>query len=367
MPLYIGIEACGEEFTVVAVADEKGEIKAAARYPKPLNFHEMTKSELGVELFILVKQTLQSCGFSVSDFCRQGGVICIGITGVTTEYDQKRGMQDVWRDAGLSSAKSIATGGIEIAFVGATRKLCGAAIACRAGSAALARTKEVIIRSGGWGPLLGDEGSGYWIGRKALNALCRLRDGRLTEDTVLKDYVQQELDAIPLWRDIIWEHREVSEEWIDAFILLAQRAREHSRFRYIVSEVANAVFEAWEDHPDDRVVHQIIETAAIKLIDQVASAMKVARLSPTNIPIVLRGGVFRRHPSFVQLVTQKINENWPSVWVIPPDHSNAMRPVIGALLFALSGSVSNLPDTDVIECLETSAQYSEFEDALKNH
>src|SRR5690606_10204229 len=34
------------------------------------------------------------------------------------------------------------------------------------------------VRAGGWGYLLGDEGSGYWIGREALRAALRAEDGR---------------------------------------------------------------------------------------------------------------------------------------------------------------------------------------------
>lgn len=30
----------------------------------------------------------------------------------------------------------------------------------------------------GWGPILGDEGGGYWIGQEALRAVCRAADGR---------------------------------------------------------------------------------------------------------------------------------------------------------------------------------------------
>ena len=33
-------------------------------------------------------------------------------------------------------------------------------------------------RAGGWGYVLGDEGSGYWIGRLALRAVVRHADGR---------------------------------------------------------------------------------------------------------------------------------------------------------------------------------------------
>lgn len=34
------------------------------------------------------------------------------------------------------------------------------------------------VRADGWGPVLGDEGSGYWIGREALRAVLRAADGR---------------------------------------------------------------------------------------------------------------------------------------------------------------------------------------------
>jgi N-acetylglucosamine kinase-like BadF-type ATPase len=36
----------------------------------------------------------------------------------------------------------------------------------------------VAARSGGWGYVLGDEGSGYWIGRAALRAVLRAEDRR---------------------------------------------------------------------------------------------------------------------------------------------------------------------------------------------
>ena len=41
-----------------------------------------------------------------------------------------------------------------------------------------------FTRVGGWGPLLGDEGSGYDLGRRALQTAARMADGRIDEDPV---------------------------------------------------------------------------------------------------------------------------------------------------------------------------------------
>ncbi len=47
------------------------------------------------------------------------------------------------------------------------------------GSIAYGRNaRDEAARAGGWGYVLGDEGSGYWIGRHALRAVVRESDGR---------------------------------------------------------------------------------------------------------------------------------------------------------------------------------------------
>jgi glucosamine kinase len=50
------------------------------------------------------------------------------------------------------------------------------------GSVAFARGPDgTFARAGGWGPVLGDEGSGGWLGRRALNAAVASLDGREPE------------------------------------------------------------------------------------------------------------------------------------------------------------------------------------------
>ena len=52
----------------------------------------------------------------------------------------------------------------------------GIALVCGTGSVAIGRYQGREVQSGGWGYLLGDEGSGYWIVRAALRVLLDRRD-----------------------------------------------------------------------------------------------------------------------------------------------------------------------------------------------
>ena len=63
----------------------------------------------------------------------------------------------------------------------------GIALICGTGSVAVGKFRERELQAGGWGYLLGDEGSGYWIVREALRALLRRREecgplGRLGDE-----------------------------------------------------------------------------------------------------------------------------------------------------------------------------------------
>src|SRR5262249_31362336 len=63
------------------------------------------------------------------------------------------------------------------------------------GAAAYGTTLEgQEAKAGGWGYLLGDEGSGYWIALRALNACCRASDG-LMAPTQMASLILQHLDV----------------------------------------------------------------------------------------------------------------------------------------------------------------------------
>lgn len=56
-------------------------------------------------------------------------------------------------------------------------------------------SKEGFLRVSGWGPLLGDEGSGYDLGLRALRLVCRMYDGREPEDRMFMDAIFRHYDT----------------------------------------------------------------------------------------------------------------------------------------------------------------------------
>jgi len=59
------------------------------------------------------------------------------------------------------------------------------------GSIGYGENKGKSGRGGGWGELFSDEGSGYWIGRHALNVFSKMSDGRLQKG-ILYDIIKSE-------------------------------------------------------------------------------------------------------------------------------------------------------------------------------
>ena len=57
------------------------------------------------------------------------------------------------------------------------------------GSIAYGCSPEGFNRVGGWGPLLGDEGSGYDLGRRALQTAARMADGRMEKNTTFSSEI----------------------------------------------------------------------------------------------------------------------------------------------------------------------------------
>ena len=112
------------------------------------------------------------------------------------------------------------------------------------------------VRVGGWGDLLGDEGSAYWTGLHALNSLTRALDGRAPR-TPLHDHL---LGAL---------RESVPDAPSDGDLLLSWLvARQHAR-----PEIAalSRRLDGWADN-GDRDAAACLEAAALQLAEQARAA-----------------------------------------------------------------------------------------------
>jgi N-acetylglucosamine kinase-like BadF-type ATPase len=108
----------------------------------------------------------------------------IGLAGVR-RGDLRLRMREALDGLGIHAIEIVTDA--DIALFGATEGEPGLVIIAGTGSVCCglnAQGKHVC--AGGWGPLAGDEGSGSWIARRALQAMARANDGRGTQ-TILGD------------------------------------------------------------------------------------------------------------------------------------------------------------------------------------
>jgi N-acetylglucosamine kinase len=163
----IGIDAGGSK-TVCLLADEQGAILGDARGPGA-NLH--SAGEAGVEevLRAVIVEALDGRRVTLD-------AICIGMAGVDRD-DEARAIRAVMRRIGHS--RVIVVNDALIALVAGAKDADGIVIVAGTGSIVYGRNQHgQAARAGGWGHMIGDEGSGYWIGREALTAVMRAGDGR---------------------------------------------------------------------------------------------------------------------------------------------------------------------------------------------
>ena len=162
----IGIDAGGTK-TVALLADETGEVLAEARGG---GANLQVQGELGVEKVLY--EVIAALGAP-----RPISAVCLGIAGV-----DRPGERDVIRDVlhrlGLGRRVRIENDAF-IALVAGAPERTGIVVVAGTGSVAYGVDPAgTSARSGGWGYLLGDEGSAYWLGHAAVRRAIRAADGR---------------------------------------------------------------------------------------------------------------------------------------------------------------------------------------------
>lgn len=186
--------------------------------------------------------TVGTCHFSQIGFSRVGVLLHEGISVLLEKYDILPsdvlvgiGIAGYGRDASIrhqleesiqttfSDIEYELTSDVEIALYGALGLEDGIVIISGTGSIALAKQAHQTLRCGGWGVHLGDEGSGYDLGRKVLSTFGKQADGRI-EKSLLYSLIMEHLNLVHDYDLVTILNENHSREQIASFSQFAYQA-----------------------------------------------------------------------------------------------------------------------------------------------
>lgn len=173
------------------------------------------------------------------------------------------------------------------------------------GSIVYAQHGERGYRCGGYGYLLGDDGSGFTIGSAGISHLLRSYDGRVPRDELV-EALEAHLEA----RDL--------ESVLQAVYRSAHPVGTVAAAARVVLDVAQA---------GERSATKIVQTAALALGELVKSVIKRAGLVGTPAPIVLAGGLLQTNSLLTYLLETRLLNEHPNM----PVTKGAAEPCLGAL------------------------------------
>ncbi len=260
----LGIDVGGTK-TVCLLADEQARVVAEGR-EAGANLQGAGELALEKVLHSVMEQTLDGRGIIPS-------AICLGIAGVDRASDEAV-VRSIMSRIGYK-ARILVVNDALIALQAGVGDGPGIVIVSGTGSIAYGRNAQgEAARAGGWGYVLGDEGSGYWIGRLALRAVVRHADGRgrvtsLTPRLLAHFGVER---ASELIHQVY--HEELSPRSIAAVAKYVQQARDEG----------------------DMVSTGILNRAADELMTAATAVMTHLDLTNEPFTFVLAGGMFQAVP-----------------------------------------------------------------------
>jgi N-acetylglucosamine kinase-like BadF-type ATPase len=190
--------------------------------------------------------------------------VCLGLAGA----DRREIRQPIltWLRKAIPAQTHLLTTDAAIALEAALGRRPGVIVIAGTGSIACGRdTAGHVARAGGWGSVFGDEGSAYAVGRSAISAALRARDG-LTPPTRLEQDISSSLGLVEIQRvaGLKLTHQQVAA--LAPLVLAASRK-------------------------GDRAAVQIVNEAARELARLATALIRRLKLGGQPVRVVLAGGL----------------------------------------------------------------------------
>lgn len=170
--LVLGIDAGGSK-TLALVAGLDGTVLGRAR-SGPGNYNTVGFAAASAAITEAARGALLAAGAQA----RQVRALCLGAAGVNRPEDGALWIE--WARQAFPGARArVVNDALVVLAAAAPLDCCGLAVIAGTGSIVYARDEQGrLARAGGWGYLMGDEGSNYAIGHAALKAVSRAADRR---------------------------------------------------------------------------------------------------------------------------------------------------------------------------------------------
>lgn len=295
----LGIDAGGTK-SVAYIADRDGRIVGEGR-GGGANLQAHGELEVEKVLHDAIEQAAGERDIAVS-------AVCLGIAGVDRP-DDERIVRGILRRLGFKSHVLIVNDAL-IALTAGVGDDPGIVVVSGTGSIVYGVNRRgVAARAGGWGSVLGDEGAGSWIGKRALVAVMRAFDGRGPATRLTPLMLEHFGVARPdgLVREIY--ERDGARAAVASAGVIVDRARQEG----------------------DVVAEEILRDASRELAESVRSVAMRLNMRGDAFRTVLAGGVFRVIPWLAADLAVRLEEVIPRSTVVRL-HA---EPALGAVRLAL--------------------------------
>jgi len=267
------------------------------------NFLVIGTETVSQTVFDLIERCVTAAKISLEDL----EAIVLGTTGGGRRSDAELLEKQIFSDAkskSVSINKFKVESDARIALEGAFSGKAGSILIAGTGSIMFGKDdKGEIHRVGGFGRFIGDEGSGYRIGRKGLNAVARFMDGR-AKPTKIADLLEQVFSI------------STSEQLIT----------EVYRNNFDIASAAPIVFDAADS--GDKVAQRILENEADELLLHINSMKEKLKVDLLKVSLI--GSILTKPNYFSYLFNEKVVRRFNDVKIMEAEHS----PEYGAALLA---------------------------------